>query len=891
MLVRAIPPLAILSNVPGFSSGRSPGAPGEPATRKAGAATAYNTRLAMNVYLRISLAISSGLAALGLAFAAVLFGGYYYVEPSLPLAEELRDIRLQIPMRVYSRDGRLMQQFGEQKRTPVPYEDVPEILVTAVLAAEDDRFFEHPGLDWAHTAKAAFEFVRAGMGGERVPGGSTITQQVAREYFLTREYQLVRKFKELILALRIEREFSKQEILELFFNTTFFGQGSYGVVAAARTYFDKRLDEITLSDAAILAGIPQGPSIMNPVYSPRNAAGRRAYVLGRLLELGEISRPEYDRALAVPIVSRRYGQETRLDAPYLAEMARVEVIRRFGDIAYEAGLKVTTTVDSRLQRAANAAMRDALIAYDERHGYRGSVARVSLPDGAGDIADGASYWADLLADYSDAAGFELGLVLGADEIEALVYVRGQGYQTIGLEAVAWAARFITDNAVGARPDAVDDVLSTGEIVRLRRTDDGALRLSQLPDVQGAFVSLDPKDGAVTALVGGFDFFLSNFNRATQSLRQPGSAFKPFIYSAALQDGYSTATIVNDAPFVFEDPVLETVWKPENFGSEFHGEVQLREALIRSYNAATVRVMAEVGVEDTVHHLRKFGFDDVALPRNLSLSLGTGGVSPLNLANGYAILANGGYGVAPYFIERIEDESGNLLYSAEPRVACIDFSVPRQSDDAEFHTPLEPPACDEPHAVAAKPDGGEPAVNEAAALIYPDTRRAERVVSAPNVYLVTDMMRDVIRRGTGNRAQRELGRTDLAGKTGTTNDLRDAWFSGFNGDVVATAWVGFDADRPLGGNEQGGFTAIPAWIGFMAEALDGQPPHSLERPIGIVDVRINPANGLVASDLTRNAVFEKFRIDNIPEREPDPILADAPADEVPGRQVATPERIF
>ena len=854
-------------------------------------ATAYNTRLAMNGYLRISLAFGSGLAALVLAFTAVLFGGYYYVEPSLPLAEELRDIRLQIPLRVYSRDGRLMQQFGEQKRTPVPYEDVPEILVAAVLAAEDDRFFEHPGLDWAHTAKAAFDFARAGMGGERVPGGSTITQQVAREYFLTREYQLVRKFKELILALRIEREFSKQEILELFFNTTFFGQGSYGVVAAARTYFDKRLDELSLSDAAILAGIPQGPSIMNPVYSPENAAGRRAYVLRRLYELGEIARTEYDEALAVRIVSRRYGQETQLDAPYIAEMARAETIRRFGLIAYEAGLKVTTTVDSRLQNEANAAVRDALIAYDERHGYRGPVARIGLAGGGDDSSAGASRWAELLEDYSDPAGFELGLVLGVDETEALVYVRGQGYQTNGLEAVGWAAPFITDNAVGARPDSVDEVLAGGEIVRFRRTDDGALRLSQLPDVQGALVALDPRDGAVTSLVGGFDFFLSNFNRATQSLRQPGSAFKPFIYSAALEQGYTTSTIVNDAPFVFEDPVLETVWKPENFGSRFHGEVQLREALIRSYNAATVRVMANTGVANTVEHLRKFGFDDVAAPRNLSVALGAGGISPLNLANGYAILANGGYSVAPYFIERIEDASGNVLYSAEPTVACVDFPVPRQAVSAEFHTPVEVPACDEAHTAAAGSGGYDPSGADVPASSYPDARRAERVVGAGNVYLVTDMMRDVIRRGTGNRAQRELGRTDLAGKTGTTNDLRDAWFAGFNADVAAVAWVGFDEDRPLGGNEQGGFTAIPAWIDFMGEALDGQPPHALERPIGIVDVRINPANGLVASDKTLNAVFEKFRIDNIPEREPDPILAIAPAEESRGRPTPAPERIF
>ena len=845
----------------------------------------------MNVFLRISLAFTGCLAAAGLALTAVVFGGYYYVEPSLPLAAELRDIRLKIPLRVYSRDGRLMQQFGEQKRTPVPYEDIPEILVAAVLAAEDDRFFEHPGLDWVHTAKAAFNFVRAGMGGERVPGGSTITQQVAREYFLTREYQLVRKFKELILALRIEREFAKQEILELFFNTFFFGQGSYGVAAAARTYFDKSLDELTLSDAAILAGIPQGPSIMNPVYSPQNAAGRRAYVLRRLLELGEITRNAYDDALAVPILSRRYGQETQLDAPYLAEMARAEVIRRFGAIAYEAGLKVTTTTDSRLQRAANVAVRDALIAYDERHGYRGSVARIGLSNDPADMSGSESRWAELLADYSDAAGFELGLVLGVDEMEALIYVRGEGYQTIGLDAVEWAAPFITDNAVGARPRSVDEVLASGEIVRFRRVDHGTLRLAQLPDVQGAFVALDQKDGAVVSLVGGFDFFLSNFNRATQSARQPGSAFKPFIYSAALEHEYTTATIVNDAPFVIDDPGLETVWKPENFGSRFHGEIQLREALIRSYNAATVRVMASTGVGNTVRHVRKFGFDDVAVPRNLSLALGTGGVSPLDLTNGYAIFANGGFAVSPYFIERIEDASGTVLYSAEPKVACTDVPAPRQSGTPEYHTVIEPPACDEPKAAATEPVDTESAPIDAANELYAEARRAERAVSAQNAYLVTDMMRDVIRRGTGNRAQRELGRTDLAGKTGTTNDLRDAWFAGFNADIVAAAWVGFDEDRPLGGNEQGGFTAIPAWITFMAEALDGQPPHALDRPIGIVDVRINPENGLVASDATRNAVFEKFRIDNIPEREPDPVLAGAQADEASGRQTNPPGRIF
>ncbi|HEY8520225.1 MAG TPA: penicillin-binding protein 1A [Gammaproteobacteria bacterium] len=800
--------------------------------------------------------------------AAVVIGGYYYVAPTLPNAEELRDVQFQIPLRVYSRDGRLMAEFGDQRRTPVAYEDIPQVLIDALIAAEDDRFFEHPGLDFVGTARAVFNFIRTG--GERVPGGSTITQQVAREYFLSRELSVVRKFKEWILALQIERELTKEQILELFFNTFFFGQRSYGVVAAARTYFDKDLHELTLSEAAILAGIPQGPSIMNPVSSPTNAAARRAYVLRRMWELGMITDAEREAALAEPILSKLHRPKTELDAPYVAEMVRAEMVRRFGLAAYTAGLRVTTTIDSRLQTAANRAVRQALIAYDERHGYRGPVARVTLPeDEGGDAAAAESEWAALLGDYPSLLGFETALVLDVQPDSARVFLRSRGVQTIGLDAVAWAAPYINDNAVGARPQAVTDVLARGDIVRFRLDSEGKLRLAQVPDVQGAFVSVDPQDGAVVALAGGIDFGLSNFNRAVQSKRQPGSAFKPFVYSAALENGFTTASIVNDAPLPPQyDPGLETVWRPENYTGRWHGETRLREALVESMNLVSVRVVREVGVDNVIRHLRRFGFDDVALPRNLTISLGAGGVSPLSLASGLAAFANGGFRISPYFIQRVEDASGEVLYEAMPSFACLDCVLEE----------------------AAREAPGEEELVDDVMELYPRLRLAPQAVTPQNAYLVADMMMDVVRRGTGVAAYRALQRGDLAGKTGTSNDRRDTWFVGFNADVVAAAWVGFDEDRPLGGNEQGGVTAIPMWIEYMREALEGLPEHPVPRPPGIVEVRINPETGLVASDARANTIFERFEIDRIPEREPDPVyqaLDPGTRNELPARS----ERIF
>jgi penicillin-binding protein 1A len=791
----------------------------------------------MKPYIKILLTFSSLAGAAILAVVAVFAGGYYYVAPSLPRAEELRDIKIQIPLQVYSRDGRLLAEFGEMKRTPVAYEDIPPLLIRAVLAAEDEHFFEHPGVDYRGVIRGLLNELTPN--GNTV-GGSTITQQVTRTLNVLQRSGLssgvqrfVQKFKEWILAFRIEREFTKQEILELYLNTYFFGQRSYGVATAARTYFGKDLSELTVSEVAILAGIPQRPADLNPIASPERAATRRSYVLRRMFETGAIDEQQYQTAMAEPVVARRFEAPNQIRAPYVAEMVRAEMIRRFGPAAYTAGLKVTTTIDSRLQVAANRAIHDTLMAYDERHGYRGPLAHVQLPPPAPGGADREH--GSALAD--------------PDGLRAQLVAEGE--QPIDFEAVSWAAPFLTDENVGAKPTTVAQVLHVGDIVRFRRSADGRWRLAQIPEVQGAFVSVDPFDGAIVALNGGFDFFLNNFNRATQSRRQPGSSFKPFVYSAGFDHGFTPATVVTDAPpDIGYQPSLERVWKPENFGSKYYGDVRLRFALLESLNSVSIRLLQRIGVPTAVEHVHRFGFDATAVPEDLSLALGAGGVAPLDLVEGYAVFANGGYRVKPYFIDRVTMSNGEPLYSAQPQIC------------AECNTPRETP----------------PPANPVAELVgditqlYPAQLAAPRVISPQNAYLMTDMMQDVLRTGgTGSRAGRALKRGDLAGKTGTTNEGRDTWFVGFNADIVAAAWVGFDQVRPLGAYEQGGVTAIPMWIDYMRTALTGKE-HLLARPPGIVEYRINPTTGLIASDGAPNSLFEKFDIDNVPDREPDAVAS-------------------
>jgi penicillin-binding protein 1A len=806
----------------------------------------------MKAYMRILLAFLA-LAGVGVVtLAALLVGGYYYVAPTLPEAAELRDIKIQIPLQVFSRDGRLIAEFGEMKRTPVAYENLPPVLVRAMLAAEDEHFFEHAGIDYRGVLRAIWN--ELGSSGTDV-GGSTITQQVTRTLnVLTRAglssgvQRFVNKYKEMILAIRIEREFTKEEILELYLNTSFFGQRSYGVATAAQTYFGKSLPELSVAEVALLVGIPQRPNDLNPIASTERATARRGYVLRRMRETGAITESEYQAALEEPVVARRFSAQTQLAAPYVAEMVRAEMIRRFGPAAYTAGLKVTTTIDSRLQTAANRAIHETLMAYDERHGYRGPVARVPLPEGVSD-GDSTAALRALLEDHPSLLEYESAVVLESDETAARVFFATHGVATIALDSVEWAAPFINDEITGARPTKVNEVLAAGDIVRFRRSDEGSWRLAQIPEVQGAFVSIDPFDGAIVALNGGFDFFLNNFNRATQSRRQPGSSFKPFVYSAAFEHGFTPASVVTDAPpDVGYQPTLERVWRPENFGGKYHGDTRLRVALRESMNAVSIRILQSMGVPAAVTHVKRFGFDATAVPENLSLALGAGGVAPLDLVVGYAAFANGGYKVSSYFIDRVTTVDGEVLLAPQPAI-CADCNTP----------PETPPAPIEPE---------EQALANSVVDLYPAQRAAPRAISAQNAYLVADMLQDVVRAGTGNRARRELGRDDLAGKTGTTNEGRDTWFVGFNADLVGAAWVGFDQDRPLGGNEQGGVTALPMWIEFMREALAATPERTPARPPGIVEYRINPNTGLIASDRAVNTIFEKFDIDQLPEREPD-----------------------
>ena len=796
--------------------------------------------------MRILLRLAFGLAALastalvGLALAVI--GAYYYVAPSLPDPETLREVQLQVPMRVYSRDGLLLAEFGEQRRIPLALEAIPLQLRQAFLAAEDDRFFEHPGVDWQGLARAA---VAVALTGEPAQGGGTITMQVARNFFLSREKTISRKVREIFLALQMERSLSKEEILELYLNKIFLGQRAYGVGAAAEVYFGKTVRELTTGEIALIAGTGRLPSIENPVTSPERARQRRAYVLRRMLETGVIDAAEMEAAQAEPIVSRIHGAQVKLTAPWIAEMARQSMLERYGPEAYTRGYVVITSIDSRLQPLAQAAVRSGLRRYDERHGYRGPLARL------GEVPADAESKAALLDGYPEPAGLRAGLVLAVDEAGAEVLVRGAGAAHVPFDSMRWARPFIDDDRRGPAPESAADLLAPGDVVLLRAAGDG-WALSQLPEAQGAVVALDPHDGAIVALSGGLDFESSKFNRATQARRQPGSAFKPFVYSAGLERGLTAATIILDAPVVYDDPGLEDTWRPQNYTGRFYGPMRLREALVQSRNLVSIRLLEQVGINFTADHVGRFGFAPESMPRNLTLALGSGAVTPLQLTAGYAAFANGGFRVEPYFIDRIYGPDQALLYAAQPLWACPECELP-------------PPA---EAGAAASPDAVEQAGAAADDALPPvELEQPPRAVEARNAWIIGDMLQDVVRRGTGTRA-RSIGRSDLAGKTGTTNDGRDTWFAGYNGDLVATAWIGFDQERSLGRGETGGSTALPMWIDFMGPALEGSPPSRLEQPPGLVSVRISPDTGRLARAGDPGAIFETFRVGNAPTA-PDP----------------------
>ncbi|OIN12286.1 penicillin-binding protein 1A [Oceanisphaera psychrotolerans] len=743
---------------------------------------------------------------LALSGVIAVFVLYQQIKPELPDVSTLRDVRLETPMRIFSQDGELISQYGEQRRHPISVTQMPPQLIDAFLATEDARFYEHRGIDPIGISRAAAVWLTTG---EKRQGASTITQQVARNFFLSREKTVIRKIKEIFIALHIESLLSKDEILELYLNKIPLGHRSHGVAAAAQVYYGKDVGELTLAEMAMIAGLPKGPSIFNPISNPRRAAERRAIVLGRMLDTGKISRTQYDEAMAAPVAARYHGAEITLDAPYLAEMAHQFALSMFGEEAYTRGLNVYTTVQSDEQKAANAALIDGLLAYDLRHGYRGPVASLwqgnawSMAQIEQHLEQQPSYWP-----------LEPAVVTAVAERSATLIIKDRGEAQLDWDGIKWARRYLSDTRQGNALRQAKEALSPGDQIWVRPRGEHWV-LAQQPEINGALVALEPSSGAVTALVGGFNFTLNKFNRAQQAARQMGSNIKPFIYSAALDNGFTLASMINDAPINHWDAGSGNSWKPRNSPNVYDGPIRIREALARSKNVVSIRLLRDTGIPVAMQRLNAFGFDTAGIPATESLALGSPSATPLQMATGYAALANGGRRVTPFVVARIEDTQGRVLYQAEPS------AVP--------------------------------------------------VISEENAFLISQALNSAIwggssngRRwnGTGWRAGRALQRQDIAGKTGTTNDSRDAWFSGFTPARVATAWVGFDDfGRPLGrtahnpnlgsdqvaGGEFGGSTALPIWVDYMKVALKDYPEQQRPVPEHLVTATIDTGSGLLSHD--------------------------------------------
>jgi len=774
-----------------------------------------------------------------LLLLSALIYTFLILVPELPAVDTLEHTEFQVPLRIYDKNSFLLAEYGEHRRIPVKFENIPEKIQLAFLAAEDDQFWNHSGVDPLALMAAVYELLTTG---NKTRGGSTITMQVARNFFLSAEKTYNRKLNEILLALKIEKDLSKEKILELYLNKIYLGNRSYGIVAAAQVYYGKTLDELSIAQSAMIAGLPKAPSRYNPIINPERALIRRDHIIRRMGQLGYITEDEYQQARAEPVTAELHASKLSADARYVTEMARAEVIQQYGDEVYGSGMKVYTTIDDRLQIAANHALRTALLDYDRRHGYRGVSGHVELSGKVQDPFEAGLVQAETIGNLIK------GVVKSVDETKAVVMLPDfQQVEVPFVNGIQWARAHINENELGAAPALPADVLQAGDIVWIEYRE-SEWWLAQVPAVEGSIVSLDPSSGAILALVGGFDFARNKFNRAVQAKRQPGSNFKPFIYSAALEKGFTAASIINDAPVVFDDDSLEATWRPENYSGRFYGPTRLREALVKSRNLVSIRILQSIGLNFATRYAQRFGFEKKDMPYDLSLALGSGAFSPLEIARSYAVFANGGFLVTPYFIDRIESSSGETLFKSSPLIVCHDC------EEAKAPAPLT-----EEVAVAA--DGSatvKAEVIEAEVVNY-----APRVISAQNVHIMRSIIREVVQRGTAVRAK-SLGRQDIAGKTGTTNDQKDAWFSGFNDQVVATAWVGFDNQRPLGSRETGGRAALPMWMDYMREALDGLPENPEQQPDGLVTVRIDSETGERATKLSRNTQFEIFKLGTEPQ---------------------------
>lgn len=838
----------------------------------------------------VNLGVSS-LCAVGIGLAGI----YIYLDPQIPKAETFRNVEFQTPLRIYASGGELIGEFGERRLIPISIEDVPPQFINAILDTEDKRFYDHNGIDYISLTNDIFQLIGSMVAptGGKVGGASTITMQLARNVSFTLERKFLRKFKEMLLALKIEQELSKDEILELYINIVPFGKRAYGAEAAALTYYGKSLKDLKLEQLAMLAGIPQRPEAGNPINGPTWALRRRNQVLGRMLSQNSITRAEYDQAVKTPLSAQVYARTLDLPSPYAAEWARQQVQGQFADL-YTGGYEIYTTLDANMQAAGVAAMRNGLEKYDRGHGYRGpeavaSADIISLINAQFSTKEDKTLAQELeanpngfqrelvqpineeiLAPLQDIKIFTdlvPAIVTQVGEQEAVAYtLDGKAHSITRLNSL-WARAYVDVDRRGPPLTSIGEVVAVGDIIRLQKrfsdeTKQASWQLAQLPEIQGALVSLDPESGDVKAMVGGYDFYRNQYNYALQSTRQPGSGFKPFLYSTAIANGVTPADIFLDAPLVFDDKNLESQYRPDNDNNRYNGPTRLREALYRSINLVSMRVLLRVGAGKVLNHVKRFGFDTSSFPRNTQLAIGGGTmtVAPLDMAKAYAVLANGGYLVEPQIIDRIINQNGQVVFANKSPKVCRNCPAEKE--------PAANTAASRRQSLAADPTDWLMDNNSLEDLVESigqtatQAKYAPRVLDERNAFIMQSMLRDVVKRGTGRRAL-VLKRNDLAGKTGTTNDAADTWFNGFNSSLVASVWVGFSGQDPLGSNAYGSNVPLPIWIDFMRAALVDVPEILPSQPAGVVTIKVDPKTGEAVSPSNPNGISEIFLTENAP----------------------------
>jgi penicillin-binding protein 1A len=750
------------------------------------------------------------LMSIGFIFGFLLIIAYLYLSSQLPDVDSLKNVELQVPLQIFTKDGKLIQEYGEKRRIPLTYKEIPPTLIHALLVTEDQRFFEHSGVDIFGLGRAAVKMLQTGT---KSQGGSTITMQVARNFFLDRKKTFLRKFNEILLAIKIDQELPKEKILELYLNKIYLGNRAYGIGAAAQIYYGKHIKELNISEMAMIAGLPQAPSAHNPISNPKAAIKRRNHVLGRLLEEGFITQKQYEEAITQAVNASYHGPQIEVHAPYVAEMIRQSLYTHFGEDAYTQGLKVYTTIEADLQNSANILVEKHLLDYEKRHGYRGAQKHCSLTPNASQ-----SDILNLLKPFESVNDLYPGIVTQVQNKQIQVLLKNKETIIVPWAGLTWAKPALKKGWTGRAPTSAFNIVKRGDIIYVKKENHHWV-LTQLPEVESALISIQPQNGAIKSLVGGFNFYNSKFNHVTQSIRQPGSSFKPFIYGAALNKGYSLASIVNDSPIVIND-TGKSLWRPHNDNHTFNGPTRIREALAFSRNLVSIRLLDDIGIDYAIEFVSRFGFNKAQLPHALSLALGSLSVTPMELTTAYSIIANGGYRIEPYLIDHVTNRHDETLLVANPAHVC-------NSDENTL------------------------AGNQCAPEVIPKDL----------AFLMHSALQSVIDHGTATAAK-SLGRKDLAGKTGTTNEQVDAWFAGYHPQLVTVTWFGFDIPRPL--HEYGSTLALPLWIEYMKGALKNLPEKIITPPENIVKYKINPETGMRVDNPEQNSIEEYFRTDEIPD---------------------------